>query len=237
MTNNIREYEIIASNNGIFQTGLRFYDTPGLTKNEKKKVDTIELVKQSIEKKMKECIDAKDNIHLIYFVLNPQSNLENYLEFFKFIITMNEKRIKNGLKKISVIFIINKSTGKVAEDSLKEFLYSNNLKDLYEKIPLLGENKVKLSYKERYSKKVPIVEEQKIKDNIISVNILKSEKNNNVYGIDLLLKTSLYFLKRDNPFKEENFIRIQEIKKELDDIDCGGNIKIERKKELQNEAD
>lgn len=37
VTNKIREYEIIASKNGIFQTGIRFFDTPGLTRIEKKK--------------------------------------------------------------------------------------------------------------------------------------------------------------------------------------------------------
>ena len=236
VTNNIREYEIIASNNGIFQTGIRFYDTPGLTKIVKKKIDTIELVKESINKKMNECNSAKDNIHLIYFVLNPQSNLENFTDFFNFIINMNEKRIKNGLKKISVIFIINKSTGKVAEDSLKEFLYTNKLKDLYEKIPVLGDKQVKLSYKERFSKKDQVVGNKEITSNIISVNILKSQNSTNVYGIDLLLKATLYFLKRDNPFKEENFKKIEEIKKELDEIDCGGNVKVERRKDLQSEA-
>ena len=50
VTNNIREYEIIASNNGIFQTGIRFFDTPGLTKNEEKNIDTIEIVEGAIKK-------------------------------------------------------------------------------------------------------------------------------------------------------------------------------------------
>ena len=236
VTNKIREYEIIASNNGIFETGIRFYDTPGLTKIENKKVDTIKEVKQSIEKKISECNDAKDNIHLIYFILKPDSNLENYTDFFQFIIDMNKQRVKNGQKKITVIFIINKSTGKEAEDSLREFLFTKKLKDLYEKIPILGEKQVKLSYKERFSKKVVPIENQELKCNIISVNILKSKNNANVYGIDSLLKATLYFLKRDNPFKEENFQNIENIKKELDEIDCGGNVKAERKKELQNEA-
>ena len=229
VTNNIREYEIIASNNGKFQTGIRFYDTPGLTKIEKKKVDTIKMVKKVIENKIDECAEAKDNIHLIYFVLRPEANLENYVDFFQFIIEMNQKRIKKGLKKISIIFIINKSNDKIAEDSLREFLFSNKLNELYEKIPVLGENKVKLTYKERFSKKVIQSEKREIKSNIISVNILKTKNSPNVYGIDSLLEATLYFLKKDNPFKEK-------IKTELDEIDCGGNVKKEKKKELQMEA-
>lgn len=121
VTSNIREYEIIASKNGKFQTGIRFYDTPGLTKIEKKNVDTIEMVKGVIKNKINECTEAKDNIHLIYFLLRPDANLENYVEFFQFIIDLNQKRIKTGLKKISIIFIINKSNDQIAEDSLKEF--------------------------------------------------------------------------------------------------------------------
>jgi len=236
VTNNIREYEIIASNNGKFQTGIRFYDTPGLTKIEKKKVDTIKMVKKVIENKIDECAEAKDNIHLIYFVLRPEANLENYVDFFQFIIEMNQKRIKKGLKKISIIFIINKSNDKIAEDSLREFLFSNKLNELYEKIPVLGENKVKLTYKERFSKKVIQSEKREIKSNIISVNILKTKNSPNVYGIDSLLEATLYFLKKDNPFKAENFEKIEKIKKELDEIDCGGNVKKEKKKQLQMEA-
>lgn len=236
VTNNIREYEIIASNNGKFQTGIRFYDTPGLTKIEKKKVDTIKMVKKVIENKIDECAEAKDNIHLIYFVLRPEANLENYVDFFQFIIEMNQKRIKKGLKKISIIFIINKSNDKIAEDSLREFLFSNKLNELYEKIPVLGENKVKLTYKERFSKKVIQSEKREIKSNIISVNILKTKNSPNVYGIDSLLEATLYFLKKDNPFKAENFEKIEKIKTELDEIDCGGNVKKEKKKQLQMEA-
>ena len=236
VTNNIREYEIIASNNGKFQTGIRFYDTPGLTKIEKKKVDTIKMVKKVIENKIDECAEAKDNIHLIYFVLRPEANLENYVDFFQFIIEMNQKRIKKGLKKISIIFIINKSNDKIAEDSLREFLFSNKLNELYEKIPVLGENKVKLTYKERFSKKVIQSEKREIKSNIISVNILKTKNSPNVYGIDSLLEATLYFLKKDNPFKAENFEKIEKIKQELDEIDCGGNVKKEKKKQLQMEA-
>ena len=37
VTNKIREYEIITSKNGIFRSGIRLIDTPGLTKIEKKK--------------------------------------------------------------------------------------------------------------------------------------------------------------------------------------------------------
>ena len=58
VTNRIREYKIITSENGEFLTGLRFFDTPGLTiiKNNsflKKDRSTINEVKNAIEKRSK----------------------------------------------------------------------------------------------------------------------------------------------------------------------------------------
>ena len=235
VTNNIREYEIIASKNGIFQSGIRLFDTPGLTIIEKNKKDTIKIVKNAMEKKIKECNESKENIHLIYFVLKANTNLENYVDFFKFIIELNEDRKKKGQKKINIIFIINQSTGPTSEESLKEFLLTNKLTELYDRIPI-KENKEKLSYKERFSKKVPVKEKKEIKTNIIGVNILKTKANSNVYGIDLLLKLTLYYLKKDNPFKPDAFEKLNKIKEELNEIDSNGNKNIQRRKELQDEA-
>ena len=234
VTNKIREYEIIASKNDIFQTGIRFFDTPGLTKIKKSNIDTIEMVEKLMKQKIKECNEAKENIHLIYFILKPDSNLENYIDFFKFIIELNEERIDNGQKKINIIFIINQGNGKTSEESLREFLLTNQLKELYDKISL-EKNKVK-SFKERFCKKVVEKETNKeMKSNIISVNILKG-KNSNVFGIDLLLKLTLYYLKKDNPFNENNFIKLNNIKKELDEINSNGKDSMMRRKELKNEA-
>ena len=224
VTNKIREYEINASKNGIFQSGIRLIDTPGLTRIPKKKIDTIKMVKSSIKNKIKECNDAKDDIHLIYFVLKSCSNLENYIDFFKFIIDINKERKKNQNKKIYVIFIINKSTGKTDEDSLKEFLLTNSLGELYQKISNTNENK-KLTFKERFSKKVVNKEKNEMKDNIISVNLLKSNANSNVYGIDNLLKLSLGYLKKDNPFDDKIFNEMENIKNSLEKIEDGNEIK------------
>ena len=224
VTNKIREYEINASKNGIFQSGIRLIDTPGLTKILNKKIDTIEMVKSSIKNKIKECNDAKDDIHLIYFVLKSCSNLENYIDFFKFIIDINKERQKNQKKKIYVIFIINKSTGKTDEDSLKEFLLTNSLGELYQKISNTNENK-KLTFKERFSKKVVNKEKNEMKDNIISVNLLKSNANSNVYGIDNLLKLSLGYLKKDNQFDDKIFDEMENIKNSLEKIEDGNEIK------------
>ena len=217
VTNKIREYEIIASKNGIFQSGIRLFDTPGLTKIEQSKIDTIKQVESSMKRKINECTDARDDIHLIYFVLKSNSNLENYVNFFKFIIDINHERSLSGKKKIPIIFIINQSSGKTAEDSLREFLLTNNLNELYEKTQY--SQKQKLTYKERFRQKTNNKEKNEMKDNIISVNLLKTKSNSIVYGIDILLKTTLYFLKKDNPLNEINFKKIINIKNEIESMD------------------
>ena len=103
VTNKIREYEIITSRNGIFKTGIRLFDTPGLTIIKNKR-NTFNEVKSAINRKIEECMDVRDDIHLIYFVLKGNSNLENYVGFFKYLIEINKERIRKNKKKI----IINK---------------------------------------------------------------------------------------------------------------------------------
>lgn len=81
VTNQIREYKVITSENGEFLTGLKFFDTPGLTKIGNK--STVDDVKKAIDSKIKENKDSRDDIHLIYFMLKGYANLENYVEFFE----------------------------------------------------------------------------------------------------------------------------------------------------------
>ena len=104
VTNRIREYKVITSENGEFLTGLRFFDTPGLTVIKNKSFfgrdrNTINEVKSAINQKMKECKDSREDIHLIYFMIKSYYNLENYVEFFEFIIQINKDRVKKGKKK------------------------------------------------------------------------------------------------------------------------------------------
>ena len=106
--------------------------------------------------------------------------------------------------------------------------------ELYEKIDN-STNKKKLSYKEKLSKKDNLEENNTMKYNIISVNLLKDKKGNQkVYGIDLLLKTTLYFLKKDNPLTKENFKRLEEIKSQIEKMDL--NNEKEKREKLEEET-
>ena len=99
VTNKIREYKVIASENGEFLTGLRFFDTPGLTLIKGEKRSTVDEVKQAINQKINENKDSRDDIHLIYFMLKNYTNLEYYVDFFEYIIKINKNRKKEGKKR------------------------------------------------------------------------------------------------------------------------------------------
>ena len=217
VTNNIREYKVITSSNGVFQTGIKFFDTPGLTYIKNKKRNTTEEVKYAINKKMNECKDIREDIHLIYFMLRSNPNLENYIDFFKYLIELNKQRINEGKKKIYIIFIFNGSTIEM-ENSLIEYFKERKLEELIEIIKD-GTND-KLSFKQRYAEKKASGNKQKIKNNIVRINLIKDE-NSNVYGIDQLLKVTLYFLKKENPFKDPFndvlFNKLEEYKLQLED--------------------
>jgi len=220
VTNGIREYKVITSENGEFLTGLRFFDTPGLTiiKNR----NTINEVKSAIDQKIKECKDSREDIHLIYFMLQNYSNLENYIDFFNYIIKINKDREKKGKKKIYVIFIFNQNND-ASEISLIEFLKDNNLDDLIEKIEKKKEEK-KLTFKDKYKNKNSVKAEKKTKYNIVLLNLLKDTiSGKKVYGIDTLLKLTLYFMRKDNPFKKEDFDSLIRYKQKLSNPDINKN--------------
>ena len=203
VTNQIREYKVITEN-GEFLTGLRFFDTPGLTKIGNK--STVDDVKKAIDSKIKENKDSRDDIHLIYFMLKGYANLENYVEFFEYIIDINKNREKEGKKKIYTIFIFNQGN-ESSEPSLIEFLSDNNLfKDLIERIDESKEKKAKINFKDKYKNKNSIKNNQKFKYNIVSLNLIgDKESKRGAHGIDTLLQLTLDFIRKDNPFSENYF--------------------------------
>ena len=205
VTNYIREYKLITSKNGGFLSGIRFYDTPGLTiiKDKNKKKNTFDEVMSMINKKIKECKDARDDIHLIYFMIRELQNLENYIGFLEKIIELNKKREEEGKKKIYMIFILNKGDDQI-EESLKNFLKNHGLRSLLEGDVKTNDKKV--NYKEKYLKKEKSLKKE-IENNIVQINLIKNKKYGNpIYGFDSLFKKTLFFLKKDNPFYQNPYI-------------------------------
>ena len=234
VTNKIREYKVITSENGEFLTGLRFFDTPGLTIIKKKKIfgdrNTIKEVKDAIDSKIKENEDSRDDIHLIYFMLKGYNNLEYYVDFFEYIIEINKDRFKRGKQKIYMIFIFNQGNDS-SESALIQFLKDNNLyDDLIEKTDASKEKKEKINFKEKYKNKKSNKNNPNPKYNIVLLNLLKDEeKGINVFGIDTLLQLTLDFVKKHNPFFEQNlnFNKLKDYEKKLKDSNINKNDRIE----------
>ena len=69
-----------------------------------------------------------DNIHLIFFFMKGQSNIEEGIEILKYIKKMNLEREKNNNFKIPIIFIKNgedlkkEGSGDILFDELKKLL-------------------------------------------------------------------------------------------------------------------
>ena len=228
VTQNINEYvlerTITDGEKKFGKIGIKLIDTPGLkTKKDGKKMDFIKMVIELIKKKMKECEDSKDDIHLIYFVFrNENNNLEDLTQFFKFLQNLNKERIAKNKKKIPIIFIGNEDVGKTGIDALCKFLKKKGLKDL---IDNMDNKKEKIDF----SKYTKTTEEEpknkindfskktttkKLKNNIIEVNLVADKKKHKyIYGLDTLLQTTLYYLKKNNPFN--NFDKLEKMNENI----------------------
>ena len=109
--------------------GINIFDTPGLI--ESKNLNSLKKMKKEIN-------NYFDNIHIIYFFLRKQSNLDNSIELLKFIKTKNDERIKNKLNKVPIIFIrngddLNNNQGAGSFfQHLKNELKKNGILDLYD---------------------------------------------------------------------------------------------------------
>ena len=127
--------------NKIIKNGyglIRFLDTPGLVLTQ-----DLDASSKIIEKLDKEF----DNIHMIYFFLKGQSNIEQSLNFLKYIKNKNIERIKNKAYKVPIIFVkngedlINGGNGNVLFQELKNILQKNDLMDLYDSFEDKNNNK------------------------------------------------------------------------------------------------
>ena len=231
VTNEIREYKVITSENGEFLTGLRFFDTPGLTVTKKR--NTIKEVQNAIEKKINETKDSRDDIHLIYFMQKNLDNLEAYVDFFKFIIKKNKERVKEGKKKIYMIFIFNQSN-ESSEASLIQFLKDNDLyNDLIEIYDESNKENKTIDFNSfKFKNKIKKKDNKKPKYNIVRLNLLKDEEEGKkVFGIDNLLKLTLNFIRKDNPFKGNYFDKLKQYEIRLND----SNLIEEEKKQIEND--
>ena len=184
VTQKVTEYYIYPKNHDIYKYGIKIFDTPGLVNN------TINIVKEAINNKIKEVNDSRNDIHIIYFLLEESSNLVDISDFFQFLIDKNNERKKIGKKKIPLIFIVNRSKEE-KNYSISKYLKDHNFEELYEKFEVKQDNK-NLSILEKLKKKN---KSNELTDNIISVNLL-STKSTKMFGISSIFKATLKIIKK-----------------------------------------
>jgi GTPase Era involved in 16S rRNA processing len=206
VTTEINEY-IIYKKIGDYKVRFKFIDTPGLIVD--KKINTIDLLKDLITKKLKEYDDSNDSIHIIYFMTAAIPNFESIKPFFQFLDNLNDERKKNNKPTIPILFINNRNTGTSDLDGIRQFL-KNNYKSLYQSFKK-EENKP-LSFQEKFKKKN---KENEIKDNVLGVNLLKDKDENGdeskIFGINRILIATKNMIKQTNPFNEEDFRQLEEL--------------------------
>ena len=183
--------ELITNGYGV----IRILDTPGIVKTEN--LDSSSKIIEAIEK------EFKNGIHLIYFFMKGQSNIEQSIEILNYIKKKNSEKKSNEFK-IPIIFIkngedlIDGGSGEVLFQELKKVLTNHNLLDLYDSF---GKNEKELS-----KKKIDIIfddeEEEEdennnyqsyIDGNIIQIHLPTGKNLNNLFLI-----SKKYFIKNND---------------------------------------
>lgn len=193
---------------------FHLFDTPGIiiTKN-KNLGDTSKIVIKCLKEVFKKVDDSIDDIHVIFFVLKYISNNENILPVLKYLDEENEKRIKNNMKKIPIIFIVNEPKEKNPDDEdddesedINQFKKTaQGLKNFFEKYEI----------KTLYSTYDDDIKNENEDHNIIRADIRK-EKN----AVNRIFQKLIFYLRKCNPFSSHLFEKMKEIKENFDKINA-----------------
>jgi GTPase Era involved in 16S rRNA processing len=103
---------------------FKFIDTPGLTFIPEKNIDTIKIVIDSVNKKLKEFNDTNDSIQIIYCFMSGIPNLKQAKKFFSYLNELNT--VKNEITIIPILFVFNHNSGINYFDALKKNNYIIN---------------------------------------------------------------------------------------------------------------
>ena len=175
---------------------IRILDTPGLVTS--KIIDMID--------------EEFDSIHMIYFFLKAQSNIEQCIEILKYIQKKNLERERNKQDKVPIIFIKNGEdlipggNGQILFQEIKNLLKKYELLDLYDS----SENS-NTNANNKQNKEINFLDDDEddeedlndyrnyIDENIIQIH-LPTGKNLN----KLFLKSKQYILKNNSLILEGN---------------------------------
>ena len=208
--------------------GIKYIDTPGIMNN-----SNIKFLKKIID-------EYFGKIHLIYFFIKSQSNLENCIEILKYIKLKNEKNIKEGYKKIPIIFIKNGDNLEYIYEAppffkyLKTILNKNNLLDLYDDKFNQKENKnEKINDYELFNENEEVNKnyDNYCEGNIIQIHVPTGKNMNKIFWLskEYLIKNNKYLLYEEN----NEIIQMKRYTKEL--IEFFIKEKIDKKELSQSE--
>ncbi len=207
VTKNMNEY----SNNYF-----HLFDTPGITITKNNNLgDTSKIVINCLKIIFKKVDDSIDDIHAIFFVLKYTANIENMLPVLKYLDQENEKRMKNNMKKIPIIFIVNEEKNKIPEDEDDDIEDINKFEDTARGLKnYLEKNEIKTLYS-NYDDEIINDDED---HNIIRVDIRKEKK-----AASRIFQKLSYYIRKDNPFSANLFEKMEEIKQNFDKLNARKN--------------
>ena len=194
VTKNVKEYKIYLQNSKL---GINILDSPGIVTRK-----DFEVVKKELEHHI-------NKIHLIYFFIKSQSNLEENIDVLKYIQNNNIKIAKNGKYKIPIIFIkngedldLNNKNPKIFQ-LLKEELKKNKLLELYDSsINIINKINDKEINEDNFlddNLDIPVNYDQYVEGNIIQIHLPTGKNINNIFKLskEYLLKYNKFILEED----------------------------------------
>ena len=186
--------------------GIKIFDIPGLVKTEN--LNSFELIKNKLNKIFNE-------IHIIYFFIKAQSNLEQCIDMLKYIKNINDERKKNKLNKIPIIFIkngedlINNETPVIFQELKKELKKYVLLDDLYDSTINNNIHKQDINFQnffdeEDYNKSKNY--DNYINGNIIQIHIPTGKNINNIFTTTkkYIIKNNDLIYNKDIPNAKSN---------------------------------
>jgi len=210
VTNKIRQYKYSLENeeNDIKGT-IKFIDTPGM-------------INQNNFKQIRKELDKYFSIiHIIYFFIKGQSNLEHCIDMLKYIKENNRIMIKNKKGPIPIIFIKNGEDLTINNEKPQIFQYLKgelkkyNLFELYDpKIEIKKEiNEINEENFLEEEEELDNNYDNYIEGNIIQVHIPKGKNLNKIFMIskEYLINNNKYMIDKE----DEEFIQIKEDTKQL----------------------
>ena len=182
--------ELIKNGYGV----IRIFDTPGIIKTEN--LDASSKIIKTIEK------EFKNDIHLIYFFMKGQSNIEQSIDILKFIKKKNSEKKSNEFK-IPIIFIKNGEdlfdggSGDILFQELKKVLTNHDLLDLYDSFEKnekeVSKNKIDSIFDDDDEEDEDNNYQRYIDGNIIQIHLPTGKNLNNLFLI-----SKKYFIKNNS---------------------------------------